>query len=185
MTFVMVGALLCMGPIQAHALLVDFDPSTVNVAVGDSFTVDLLADIAQTEQILGWDIDLVFDSTQVSFAGAVGGSSWNMGTPIFDDDVSIAGFAGFPLPPGTGIWGNDTLLATLSFDCLADGTSLLDIGTDDALEGFQLAATPAFATWSSAAATVNQASIPDPAAVFLLGSACLLGFAGLRRKFRK
>jgi len=28
-------------------------------------------------------------------------------------------------------------------------------------------------------------SIPDPAAVFLLGSACLIGFAGARRKFKK
>jgi hypothetical protein len=31
----------------------------------------------------------------------------------------------------------------------------------------------------------GSASIPDPAAVFLLGSACLLGFAGARRKFKK
>lgn len=31
----------------------------------------------------------------------------------------------------------------------------------------------------------NPASIPDPAAVFLLGSACLIGFAGVRRKFKK
>lgn len=29
------------------------------------------------------------------------------------------------------------------------------------------------------------ASIPDPVAVFLLGSACLIGFAGARRKFKK
>ena len=28
-------------------------------------------------------------------------------------------------------------------------------------------------------------SIPDPVAVFLLGSACLIGFAGARRKFKK
>lgn len=28
-------------------------------------------------------------------------------------------------------------------------------------------------------------TIPDPAAVFLLGSACLIGFSGLRRKFKK
>ena len=28
-------------------------------------------------------------------------------------------------------------------------------------------------------------SIPDPAAVFLLGSACLIGFSGARRKFKK
>lgn len=28
-------------------------------------------------------------------------------------------------------------------------------------------------------------SIPDPCTLFLLGSACLLGFAALRRKFKK
>lgn len=31
----------------------------------------------------------------------------------------------------------------------------------------------------------GTAAIPDPAAVFLLGSACLIGFSGLRRKFKK
>jgi len=30
----------------------------------------------------------------------------------------------------------------------------------------------------------EELSIPDPAAVFLLGPACLIGFAGLRRKFK-
>ena len=33
--------------------------------------------------------------------------------------------------------------------------------------------------------SAGSASIPDPAAAFLLGSACLIGFSGLRRKFKK
>lgn len=33
--------------------------------------------------------------------------------------------------------------------------------------------------------SLKLTSIPDPATVFLLGSACLLGFAGARRKFKK
>ena len=33
--------------------------------------------------------------------------------------------------------------------------------------------------------SLKLTSIPDPVAVFLLGSACLLGFAGARRKFKK
>ena len=33
--------------------------------------------------------------------------------------------------------------------------------------------------------SLKLTSIPDPTAVFLLGSACLLGFAGARRKFKK
>jgi hypothetical protein len=34
-------------------------------------------------------------------------------------------------------------------------------------------------------ADLSNKSIPDPAAAFLLGSACLIGFTGLRRKFKK
>jgi len=42
-------------------------------------------------------------------------------------------------------------------------------------------------TWPGDNATSEWAgaSIPDPAAVFLLGSACLIGFSGARRKFKK
>jgi len=29
----------------------------------------------------------------------------------------------------------------------------------------------------------NSTSVPDPAAIFLLGSACVIGFAGMRRRF--
>jgi hypothetical protein len=179
---IIVGVLLCMGPIRANALSIYFDQSSVNVIEGDSFTLDLLADIGQLEQILGWDIDLLYDNTQVGFTGYTVGSSWNAVTPIADDDESLASLAGFGLTPGTGIWGNSVQLATLSFNCLAIGTSSLNIGTDDALEGFQLAAVPGgFATWTSEPTTVNQAPVPEPSTILLMGAG-ILGLVGYNRK---
>ena len=37
----------------------------------------------------------------------------------------------------------------------------------------------------AAIGALNSQSIPDPSVVFLLGSACLIGFAGARRKFKE
>jgi len=183
--FLVVGTLVWMAPTQGYAVSLQFSSTTVTASEGTSFTVDLLADIGVSEQIIGWDIDLLYDSSQVMFTGGVVGSSWNSVFPVPDDDVSLAALAPFGLPPGQGIWGDDVLLATLSFDCLSVGTSLLDIGADDPLEGFQLAAVPAFASWSSEAATVDQEPVsqpvPEPCTLLLMGAglACL---AGLRRK---
>ena len=39
--------------------------------------------------------------------------------------------------------------------------------------------------WDLAVLRTPSAAIPDPCTVFLLGSACLIGFAGLRRKFKE
>jgi hypothetical protein len=179
---IIVGTLLCMGPIRANALSIYFDQLSVNVIEGDNFTVDLLADIGELEQILGWDIDLLYNNAQVAYTEYTVGSSWNAVTPIPDNDESMAGLAPFDLPWGTGIYGNGVHLATLSFNCLAVGTSFLNIGIDDALEGFQLAAVPGgFASWEPTATTVNQAPVPEPSTILLVGTG-LLGIIGFGRK---
>ena len=69
--------------------------------------------------------------------------------------------------------------ATSDFDPIARPSTALfniyDFESDPA--GFMLA-------FAEIKVEEIEEQIPDPAAVFLLGSACLLGFAGLRRKLR-
>ncbi|GBC61318.1 hypothetical protein DENIS_2278 [Desulfonema ishimotonii] len=123
-------ALLHGGAVRCHALSVDFGLSSPDVAAGTPFTVELFADIGKNEQILGWDIDLLFDPLQIAFMGATPGSDWVFPpTPLPDDDVSIAGLAAFGLSSDAGIYGEDILLATIFLECLTAGTSVLDIYT--------------------------------------------------------
>jgi hypothetical protein len=193
-----IGYLLMTCPTGANAFYLEFDPYTLHVVEGTSFTVDLFADIPEEEAILGWDIDLLYDDTQLDWTGTTVGSKWNQ---VSIDSDGLGGLMVIPppsiVPPPIGpppmvpppivpppISGNDILLATLSFECLAIGTSTLDIFADPLdLEGFLLASGDFLASWTSRAATVNQVPVPEPATVLLVGSG-IIALVGLRRKFR-
>jgi len=176
----MVAALACINVMPAQATIVlEFNPSDIEVEVCDTFFIDLLADIPQADAILGWGLDLLYDPTQMSWDSLIIGGLWS---PPFSnpDGDGLVGMAGFPPGP---IWGDNILLATLDFHCLDVGFSTLDLAVTpgDFTEGFLLP-TGGFAEWTSTPANITQT--PEPTTLFLIGTG-LAGLAAARRRKKK
>ena len=167
----MVAALACINVMQAQATIVlEFNPSDIEVEVCDTFWVDLWADIPETDATLAWGLDLVYDNTQMSWDSLTIGPDWTLPLPSTTDD----GFGGFRLGP---IWGN-VFLATLDFHCLDMGFSTLDLAVSDTTEGFILPG-GSFAAWEYTPANITQT--PEPATLFLMGTG-LAGLVAARRR---
>jgi len=155
-------------------IIVGFDPvtSTMPVGVGNTVTVDIVADIPAGEPVLVWGLDLaVSDPAEVSWSLVGIGPSWYGAETPDDDDLGGLAF-------DTGISGDGVLLATIQFTSLVpvvDTTLLLsDDYPTDLTEGFALD--------PSGFATVNYCCgyiVPEPASLSLL---VLCGLVALRRR---
>ena len=154
-------------------VIVSFSPSSANVTVGDTFTVDVIADIP--DPVIGWGLDISFDGSVLSLGGTptIGGS-WNS---IFaPDGDGLAGIAPFP----STVSGSGIVLATLTFDALTAGVTdlIASISAGDLTEGFPLTLPGSFSpvTFINGSIVVSSASntVPEPSIALLL----ILGFAG-------
>jgi len=175
---------------QVFGLTMELQLSSMDITVGDSFSIDVFAkDVRDglfdsTDEVIAFGFDLEnSDSSIVKF------DSWLIG-PLFDDDslffpnTDIAGSAnadGF----GGGIIDNAILLATLNYEAISTGNVELGIFSDisDLNEGLIYFMLENKDITGSINLNVNP--VPEPATILLLAG----GMAGLgafgRKKFKK
>lgn len=170
--------LACLIPAVTWAtpITVRFDPSAIEVDPGDTFQVDLLADINSSTPILGWGLDVGYNTSILDLTGVTIGSSW---TPLPAPDGDQLAGATFPFP----ISGNGTLLATLTFGALMGGDTALmaSVTSGDLTEGFfGVSAGTVSASFLDAPVHVT----PEPGTMLLLGSG-LFGMVGHRWRRRQ
>ena len=112
-----------------------FDPSDLTVGLGDIFTMDIVADIPDSDAVLGWGLDLTIgDPSILSIVGDPAiGPLWN--AAFAPDSDGLAALA-FP----NSISGTNVLLATMTFsaDSLGETDLFLSVTRGDLTEGFPL-----------------------------------------------
>jgi hypothetical protein len=163
---------------------VAFDPAQLWVNAGETFSVDLYAELP--EEVISWDLNLTYDRGLFLFQGSKLGPSWDYNLSGPD---SIGGFILDSAP----VSGSDILLARLSFDVIGDitetMTSEISVNSDDVFvplagdamllgggvfmdKGFTTpigAAVPSYDITSAGSTEVTVAPVPEPSTLLLLG----------------
>lgn len=181
----MLAALLIVTVVSpdVHAVTVRFDPAADTRAVGEVFTVQILADLG-TQSSIGWGLDLDYDTNLLLLTQPPEiGSYWQ--AAFANDGDGLTGSADpFSDPDGNllfgSIGGDNVLLATLTFEALAPGLSPLtaSVTDNDLNEGFALDPT-GFADIVFENGTVHV--VPEP----LHLPAMLLALSVWRRRNRR
>ena len=139
-------------------VMVWFDSASPTVNVGETVAVDIMASFETP--VVGWGIDMAIgEPTYADWVGTAIGLDWNA-----SDTLDHDGLAGLRFD--TGLTG-DVLLATVTFEGLAAGQTLLTLsGGDDEDEGFLLEAGGLATNVQFSPATLTV--IPEPGGLALL-----------------
>ena len=205
--FIFFVALLMCFPAISSALTFTIDTefdtgNTVNFGsievtdLGDNlqFEVDLnLAELGSGADLeyLHFNIVSGFTNVTASGGGVVDSSfeySNTSSSPTTGYKADGDGFYDVKVYFGSGATPQVTQTTfTVSANNSLDIGNIVSLSEGGAKGSFYMAIHAQDTTWLGDDATSEWAgaSIPDPAAVFLLGSASLIGFAGARRKFKK
>lgn len=161
------------GQFASADVAVRFDPPTETRALGEIFTMDIVADIP--DPVTGWGLDMTMDDELI--ASQVGspaiGPAW--AAAFAPDGDELAGLA-FP----DSVSGTSIILATITFSADAIGFTdlLLGVTPGDLNEGFALDPS-GFADISFEPGRIQV--VPEPASLFLLAALAAPAFAIRRR----
>jgi hypothetical protein len=196
------GGMLLLSSGSANALLIDFQPHSQDVISGDTVTVDLVISelgVVGTAPSLGaFDISVFFDASILALDTTDADFDWVIDSVVLDPDSQLdvmglgmnsmfadltgAGMLNFydisfDLPYDlVDLQFDSFTLATITFDTIGPGTSLLEL-TNVVLSDEW--GDPLQPDLSNGSITVNP--IPEPTAMLLFCTG-LAGLAVLRRK---
>ncbi|MDF2177047.1 cohesin domain-containing protein [Aliiglaciecola sp. CAU 1673] len=176
--------------------IISIDPTVSFGSIGDTITVDILWDGSADPEYLGaWDVDIAFDPTILSFSGAVFGFGVDslgcfpgitcdallLGPGLLDIfELSLDDAA--TLMANQDVLGNMFLLASISFDAIANGTSSLAFIGQSLAFGDELG-NRIFPILNGARVCIGPngcIDVPEPTGIALFVSGLLL--FGLRRR---
>ena len=165
------------GAVPAFADVMSVQPPALNVAAGQTFSIDLK--ISGATDLIGYNLDLGFDPsilaadsvTEGTFLPGAGATLFLPGT--IDNTAGTISFLGDVLFSPSGAVGSGSL-ATVQFTALASGSSPINIFNVTALDSFG----QAIAVTTTPGVVTVGAAVPEPGSVFLLLSiAGTLAFA--------
>jgi hypothetical protein len=155
---------------SAENIIVHLNPSANQIMLGQTFALDVYADIPAS--VVGWGLDLTRGDEVTMVGLPVIGPAW-VPAPSGDGD-NLTAFA-FP----NSVSGTNVMLFSAVFRANSIGTVSFNVlaTQGDLTEGFPLQ-TGGFANFSASIASVEI--VPEPATLLLTG----LGGIILRRQFR-
>lgn len=112
--------ILAAAPASAHAAFLEFDPSSVNVDVGDTFDMDIVVKVSDDE-ITGVDAVGDFDPSVLEVQAITDGTFLEIAHKSFDNPGRFY-VAGLVNSVGESVTG-EGVLATVTFKAIASGTT--------------------------------------------------------------
>lgn len=172
----------CFSIVPAQAVQVGLNVLDNNIIVGETFDVEVWVDgegIGEDLLAFGFDVDT--PETYFTYTGYTIESSFDDASDPFNP-FNVSGMGGTS--------DDDVLLATLSFNAIAEGSDDLTVlGINDGLFYGLFYMDPISYTFSdfdinaTTNITINSAPIPEPCTILLLGAG-LPAIAVFRKRFR-
>ena len=183
--------LLVLASVNSQAATISLTPTSTNINIGETATFDMYLDAADVGGVLFGGLDIFYDSSILRYNGDFAFDPAFPNDPAFslvgDDCATVAALGcsgpgeinGIAFGSFTGLGASGpTLVGSLSFTGMANGTSLLTMFDNDLPAGswFATDGSPIIMDYIGA-----EVVVPVPAATWLFGSG-LIGLVGFARR---